>query len=349
MFFASDNGAPVHPAIMDALVAANTGNAMAYGDDALSERAIDALRAAFEAPQAGIFLLTSGTAANALALATLTQPFQTIYTTPEAHVMRDECNAPEFFTGGAKLMPVGSEAGKMQPGALAQALDPSHFHSEHDGMPGAVSLTNLTEQGTLYSPDEIATLARIAHAAGVSVHLDGARIANALVASGASLAEMTWKAGVDAVSLGATKNGALAAEAVVLFDPGHTRELAFRRMRGGHLLSKHRYLSAQILAWLEAGLWLDLARDANARAATLAQGLSATDGVEITAEPQGNIIFARWRRALHQRLFAAGAEYHVMDGDPRTGDPAELLTARLVTSWCTAEDEVRDFLACLSA
>ncbi|HHL22352.1 MAG TPA: low specificity L-threonine aldolase, partial [Aliiroseovarius sp.] len=287
--------------------------------------------------------------ANALALATLAQPYQTIYTTPDAHVMRDECNAPEFFTGGAKLLPVGSEAGKMRPEALARALDPARFHSEHDGMPGAVSLTNLTERGTLYTPDEIAALARIAHGAGVPVHLDGARLANALAASGASLAEMTWKAGVDAVSLGATKNGALAAEAVVLFDPGHAGALAFRRMRGGHLLSKHRYLSAQMLAWLDGGLWLDLARDANARAATLARGLRAIDGVEITAEPQGNIIFARWRRALHQRLFAAGAEYHMIDGDPETGDPEALLGARLVTSWCTREEEVRDFLACLSA
>ena len=347
MFFASDNGGPVHPAIMEALAAANEGDAMAYGDDALTARARDALRATFEAPEAEIFLLASGTAANALALATLAEPFQTIYATPDAHVINHECNAPEFYTGGAKLAPVAADAGKMRPGALAQALDPARFHSEHDGAPGALSLTNLTELGTLYSPGEIATLARIAHAAGLPVHLDGARLANALAATGASPAEMTWKAGVDALSFGATKNGAMGAEAVILFDPARARELALRRMRAGQLLSKHRYLAAQILAYLQDGLWLELARTANLRTATLANGLGNIPEVEITPAPAGNILFARFPRALHQRLLAAGAEYHVMDGNPTAGAPEEPLTARLVCAWSTPQESIDRFLQTL--
>ena len=347
MFFASDNGGPVHPAIMEALAAANEGDAMAYGDDPLTARARDALRATFEAPEAEIFLLASGTAANALALATLAEPFQTIYATPDAHVINHECNAPEFYTGGAKLTPVAADAGKMRPEALAQALDPARFHSEHDGAPGALSLTNLTELGTLYSPGEIATLARIAHAAGLPVHLDGARLANALAASGASPAEMTWKAGVDALSFGATKNGAMGAEAVILFDPARARELALRRMRAGQLLSKHRYLAAQMLAYLEGGLWLELARSANARTARLANGLREIGAVEIAPEPQGNILFARFPRALHQRLLAAGAEYHLMDGDAQKGTPEEPLTARLVCAWSTPQESIDRFLQIL--
>ncbi len=344
MFFASDNGGPVHPAIMAALAAANEGDAMAYGDDALTARAIDALRRVFEAPEAEIFLLPSGTAANALALATLAEPFQTIYATPDAHVINHECNAPEFYTGGAKLTPVAADAGKMRPEALSQALDPARFHSEHDGAPGALSLTNLTELGTLYTPGEIATLARIAHGAGLPVHLDGARLANALAATGASPAEMTWKAGIDALSFGATKNGAMGAEAVILFDPARARELAFRRMRAGQLLSKHRYLAAQIIAYLQDGLWLDLARAANARTARLANGLREIGTVEITPAPEGNILFARFPRALHQHLLAAGAEYHVMDGDPTEGAPEDLLTARLVCSWSTTTHSIGQFL-----
>ena len=344
MFFASDNGGPVHPAIMDALNAANVGYTMPYGAEAQMEAVRTALRQTFEAPEAAIYLLTSGTAANALILATLAEPFETIFCTGEAHVFGDECSAPEFYTGGAKLTPVASRAGKMQADALAAALGPKGERDVHGGRPGALSLTNLSEAGTLYTPGEIAALTGLARARNLPTHLDGARLANALVASGASPAEMTWKAGIDAVSFGASKNGAMALEAVIFFAPELAREFELRRMRGGHLLSKHRYLSAQMAAYLQDDLWLDLAGAANAANARLVEGLRATDGVEILQAPEGNITFTRFSRARHQRLHQAGAQYYVMDGPLNTGDPAELLTARLVCGWSTSRQSIDQLL-----
>ncbi len=344
MFFTSDNASPAHPAILRALAGADDGHAMPYGAEPAMERVRARLRGLFEAPEAEIFLLATGTGANALILASLAQPFHNVFSTAQAHAYRDECNAPEFFTGGAKLRAVDADAGRMRPEALERALS-TGWGDVHQGAPGPVTLTNLTELGTAYSPGQIAELAAIAHAHDLPLHLDGARLANALAATGASPAEMTWKAGVDALSLGATKNGAMALEAVLFFDPGLAREFPFRRMRGGHLLSKHRYLSAQMLAWLKDDLWLDLARRANRANRRLAAGLDALAGVEILHEPEGNITFARWPRALHRRLMEAGARYYVMDGDPGQGDPDEALTARLVASWCTEAAEIDAFLA----
>ena len=348
MYFASDNGGAVHPQIMEALARANKGFTMPYGAEAAMEAVRAALRETFEAPAAAVYLLSSGTAANALILATLAKPFEAIFCTGEAHIFGDECFAPEFYTGGAKLSPVASHAGKMQPAALADALGPEGLRDVHEGALGALSLTNLSEAGTLYTPAEISALTALAGARNLPSHLDGARLANALVASGASPAEMTWKAGIDAVSFGATKNGAMALEAVIFFDPDLGREFELRRMRGGHLLSKHRYLSAQMLAYLHDDLWLDLARAANAANARLAEGLRAIDGVEILHAPEGNITFMRASRARHQRLFDAGAQYYVMDGPLTSGDPAEMLTARLVCGWSTPQSSITQFLETLS-
>ncbi len=349
MFFASDNGGAVHPRIMAALTAANDGFAMPYGDEAMMEQVRERVRVVFDAPEAEIFLLSSGTAANALILACLARPFETILCTPQAHIFGSECNAPEFYTGGAKLAPIDAQGAKMRPGALGQRLAKGQARDVHDGRDGALSLTNLTEAGTCYTPGEIAALARLAHNAGLPVHLDGARLANALVATGATPAEMTWKAGIDAVSLGATKNGAMALEAVIFFDPAKAAEFPFRRMRAGHLLSKHRYLSAQMLAWLEDDLWLDLAHDANEANRILVEGLRTIEGVEILHSPEANITFTRFSRARHQRLLAAGAQYYVMGGDADVGDPAEMLSARLVCGWSTQPESIAQFLAILRA
>lgn len=349
MFFASDNGSAVHPRIMAALDAANDGFAMPYGDEALMDQVRERLRVVFDAPEAEIFLLASGTAANALILACLARPFETILCTANAHIFASECNAPEFYSGGAKLAPIDTQDAKMQPAALAARLAGGRERDVHEGRDGALSLTNLTEAGTCYTPDEIAALAGLAHEAGLPVHLDGARLANALVATGATAAEMTWKAGVDALSLGATKNGAMALEAAIFFDPEQAEEFRFRRMRAGHLLSKHRYLSAQMLAWLEDDLWLDLAHDANEANQILVEGLRAIDGVEIRHGPEANITFVRFSRARHQRLLAAGAQYYVMDGNPDVGDPAEMLSARLVCGWSTQPETIAQFLALLRA
>ena len=346
MFFASDNGGPVHPKIMQALARANDAYAMPYGDEALAGIVRDQVREVFEAPRAEVFLVVGGTAANVLILGTLARPFETIHCTDTAHVYGHECNAPEFYTGGAKLAAVASIDGKMQPDALRAALAPGM--SVHDGTPGPLSLTNLTETGTVYSPAELAELAGIAHAQGLSVHLDGARLANALVATGATPAEMTWKAGVDALSLGATKNGAMGVEAVVFFDPekapAQARDFGFRRMRGGHLMSKHRYLSAQMQAYLQDGLWLELAQQANAANRAMAEGLAATGLARVLHDPAGNITFAQWPRALHRRLAEAGAIYYLMDGDAEQGPPGEMLTARLVCGWSTRAEDVAAFL-----
>ncbi|MFN3938419.1 MAG: threonine aldolase family protein [Gemmobacter sp.] len=344
MFFASDNGAPVPPQVMAALAAANAGPAMPYGADPWTERAVAAVRTAFEAPQAEVFLVATGTAANALSLAALCPPWGAIFCQPEAHTMQDECGAPEFFSGGAKLVPVAAEGGRMGPRALRDALARLWHGSVHSVQRGALSITNVTEAGTVYDPDQIAALAEIAHSAGMPVHLDGARIANALAASGASPAEMTWKAGVDVLSLGGTKTGLMAAEAVVIFNRVDPWEMQLRRKRAGHLFSKHRYLGAQIDAWLADGLWLDLARHSNAMAARLASGIAALPGARLWHPVEANIVFADLPRDGHDRAVAAGARYYPF-GEATAPAPQG---ARLVTSWATDRKEVDRFLACLS-
>jgi len=292
MFFASDNAGPVHPKVMQALAAANDGYAMPYGADDLMEAVRSRIREEFEAPEAAVYLVATGTAANSIALATLCQPFETVFCSPVAHIHEDECNAPEFYTGGAKLTLVPADDAKMTPAALRAAIEAEEVRGVHGPQRGPVSITNVTERGTVYAVAEIAALAGVAKDYGLPVHLDGARFANALVAAEATPAEMTWKAGVDAVSFGGTKNGLMGVEAVIFFDPKHAWEFELRRKRGAHLFSKHRYLSAQMLAYLEDGLWLELARAANAANARLVAGLRGIDGIDFLYEPQANMGFA---------------------------------------------------------
>ena len=343
MNFASDNCGPAHPKVMQAVAEANAGFAASYGADALMDRVRTRLRDLFEAPEAEIHLVATGTAANALALATLTQPWQTIYATPLSHINCDECQAPEFYTGGSKLTLVG-EGDKMTAEELETAIAAAGHGNVHVAQPGPVSLTQVTEMGRLYTLDEISALTETAAAHGLPVHLDGARFANAQVALGCTPAEMTWKAGIDAVSFGGTKNGCLGVEAVIFFDPGHAWEFQLRRKRAGHLFSKHRYLSAQMLAYLADDLWLTSARAANARAARLADGLRDVPGCTFLAEPQANMIFATLPRATHQRLHAAGAVYGLNGGPLDHGDPTEPLPMRLVCDWSIDEARIDRFL-----
>jgi threonine aldolase len=345
MWFTSDNAGPAHPAVLEALGRANEGYAASYGEDEGTARVASRLREVFEAPGAAVHLVATGTAANALALACLCPPWATVYCHREAHVQSDECGAPEFFTGGAKLTPLDGEHGRIDPESLARALAVTAGRSVHNVQKGALTITNATEAGSVYGPDEVATLAGMARAAGVPVHIDGARFANALVTLGCTPAELTWKAGVDALSFGGTKNGLLGAEAVVLFDPGRAWELELRRKRAGHLFSKHRYLAAQLEAYLADGLWIELASRANARAAELARGLAALPDVRIAHPVEANSVFAAWPRAGHRAAMAAGARYHLWDwGTTLDGPDAEPLLARLVCGWSTSEADVAALL-----
>ena len=343
MFFASDNASGVAPEVMAALARANEGYALSYGADALMDGVRARVREVFEAPDAAVYLVATGTTANALSLATFCPPWATVYCHPEAHISVDECGAPEFFTAGAKLTLIDGADGKIAPAALAAAVAGAAPVGVHNVQPGMVSLTNLTEAGTAYSAAEIAALCTIARDAGLPCHLDGARFANALVATGASPAEMSWKAGVDVLSFGGTKNGLMGVEAVVIFDPARAWEFELRRKRAGHLFSKHRFLSAQMAAYLEDDLWLTLARRANAAGQRLAAGLVAAPDARLVHPAPANLMFATLPRATHDSARAAGAVYYLMGPPEGPGD--EPVEARFVTSWCTTEAEVDRFLA----
>ena len=343
MHFASDNSGPVPPQVLAALAEANTGHAMGYGADPLMEEVRARLRDVFEAPDAAVYLAATGTAANVLALSSLCQPFQTIFCSPVAHIHEDECNAPEFYTGGAKLTLVG-DSDRMTPDALQAAIEGEENRGVHGPQRGPVSITNVTERGNVYTLEELRALTAVARDYGLPVHLDGARFANACVALGCTPAEMTWKSGVDVAVFGGTKNGLMGVEAVVFFNPAQAATFELRRKRGGHLFSKHRYLSAQMAAYLRDDLWRDLARKANARMARLADGLRGVPGVtfEFGNVPDANMLFVTMPRAAHDRLRAAGAVYHMWG--PETGSsPDDPLTCRLVTDWSVTEEMIDQF------
>ncbi|SFR56187.1 L-threonine aldolase [Yoonia tamlensis] len=343
MYFLSDNAGPVHPNVIDAIVQANAGYAPGYGDDPLTETARNLVRDVFEAPDAAVEFVVNGTSANALLLATMTQPWETIFCADVAHIHKDECNAPEFYTQ-AKLSLVPTVNGKMTPEALRTKILAEQNRGVHGPQRGPLSITQVTEKGTIYSLDEIRALTDVAREFGIKTHLDGARFANGLVALGCSAAEMSWKAGVDTVSFGGTKNGAMGVEACVIFDPDLAWEFELRRKRGGHLLSKHRYLSAQMLGYLADDLWLETARAANARCAQLAAGLYDVPDLTVQFAVQANIIFFAMPRRAHKRALDGGAAYYVVNGDPDDGDPAEMLTGRLVTDWSITAADVQQFI-----
>ena len=347
MNFASDNAAGAAPEIIEAITVAAKGTAAAYGADPWSVRASAHLAETFETDLAA-FLVATGTAANALALAALARPFDAIFCHEEAHVQDDECGAPEFFTSGAKLVCVPGVNGKITPQALAETLARYPRGLVKSVQPAALTLSQATEAGTLYTLAEIAALAEIAHEGGLAVHMDGARFANALVTLGVSPAEMSWRAGIDVLSFGATKNGALACEAVLFFDKARAQTFPFLRKRGGHTLSKGRLLGAQMGAYLEGGLWLTLAARANACARQMSERLAALPGVRLVWPTQANEVFLA---APAERVAAwsdAGAAFYVWttrSAPPETAArPGETLL-RLVTSFETSQAEIDAFLA----
>jgi len=350
MFFTSDNAAGVHPAILEAVARAGDGPARAYGNDPLTARFEALVREVFEAPRARAYLVATGTAANSIALACLCKPFQTVYAHADSHIQNDECAAPEFYTGGAKLTLVGGDHARIDPEELAEKIRTVAPHGVQNVQLGALSVTQATEMGAVYSLDETRRLAGIARDAGIGIHMDGTRFANAVARLGCPPAEASWKAGVDILCLGATKNGAMAAEAVILFEPenipGGAWECELRRKRGGHLFSKMRFVAAQMEAYLTGGLWLKMASHANAMADRLAAALAATPGCRLMAPVEANLIFAAIPLSLHRRLQAVGAQYYPSRGCQDENGPDDApYEVRLVCSFETEEAEVERFLA----
>lgn len=340
--FASDNTAPTHPKIIEALVAANDGYTPAYGEDRFTAALTERLRDMFDAPDALIYPMASGTATNAALLAAMSPPWGVIYCHETAHIEVDERGAATFYAGGAKLKALPAQDSRLNPTTLARAIAAdSAGHGIHASPPAAVSLTNLTEYGEAYTHADIAT---IADEARLPLHLDGARFANALAATGATPFEMTRD--LTTLSFGGTKGGCMTAEAAVLFDPSLKERFESHRMRGGHNLSKARYISAQLLAWLDDDLWLDLAHHANAMAARLETGLREC-GAQFNHAVQGNMLFPILPFATHAKAWEKGAVYHPW-ADTTGLAPDAPLMARLVTNWSTTPEDVDALLSALS-
>ena len=345
MFFASDNAGPVPQQVLDQMVSANSGYLPSYGADPQMERVTRLVREKFEAPGAAVYLVGTGTAANALALSTLSQPWETVFCSPVSHIHEDECNAPEFYMGGGKLTLVGN-SDKISPEALIKSIEGEENRGVHGPQRGPISITQITEKGHSYSVEEVQAISNVAKTYGLALHMDGARFTNAIVARNASPADMTWRAGVDALSFGGTKNGLMGVEGVIFFDPKHTWEFELRRKRGAHLFSKHRYLSAQMLAYLTDDLWLDLARRANGNFARLKAGLETLPDVQLRGNPDGNMTFFDMPRALHKRAEAAGAVYYWDDVE---GPMDQMIMGRLVCDWSITHDMIDQFIACLQS
>ncbi|MEM8772221.1 MAG: low specificity L-threonine aldolase [Pseudomonadota bacterium] len=340
MTFASDNWAPVAPEIMDAILRANEGAAPAYGGDDATARVQEKFAEIFERDCAVYFVSTGG-AANGLALSVLTPPYGMILAHEESHIQMDECGGPELFTGGAKILPVAGFAGKLTPDAVTATLKGFPERPPH-GCPATVlSLTQGAECGTVYSADEVNGLCKVAKGAGLAVHMDGARFANAVASTGSSPADLTWRAGVDVLCFGGTKNGCLAAEAVVFFDREKAADFEFRRKRAGHLWSKMRFVAAQFEAYFENELWLDLAGKANRAARRLSEGLAAIDNVEVPYTTQINEVFPVFPDGVADKLREAG---HVFYPWITPGDPAGGRMHRLICSYRTSDEEITTFL-----
>jgi threonine aldolase len=316
MRFFSDNAAPAHPKVLEAIAAANRMDT-AYDGDEWSQR-LDGVFSDLFKTEVRAFWVTTGTAANCLALAALCPPYRSILCHRDAHIEVDEAGAPAFFTGGAKLVLLDGEGAKITPNAIDAACDAIR-DDVHQVQPAAISITNATEYGLVYRAAEVAAIGELAKRRGLAFHMDGARLANALVSTGESLADVTWRAGVDALSFGFVKNGGLNAEALIIFRTELAGEIAVRRKRAGHLLSKGRYLAAQILAMLDGDLWLENARAANAAAQQLARAAPQ----RLVYPVEANEIFLKVSDDEAQRLQAMGYDFYEWG-------PGQI---RLVTSW----------------
>jgi len=338
MNLCSDNVTGACPAVLEAVCRHNDGAAMPYGEDPLTRDVCARIAGIFEC-EAAVFPVATGTAANALALSVVCPPYGAVYCHRDSHVYTDECGAPELFSGGAKLVPLDGADAKISAETLEQALAAGWRGVVHHVQPAAVSITQASECGTLYSPEEIAAIAAVCRRHDLVLHMDGARFANAVAAGEAPPAALTWQAGVDVLSFGATKNGAMAAEAVVFFKPDLVRHFALHRKRGGHLFSKMRFIAAQLDGYLQDNTWLKNAGHANAMAADLTEGLAPIPGVRVIHPVQANEIFVVLPEAVSAGLRQAGFAFYPW----AAGGPG---CHRLVTAWNTLEKDVAGFVSC---
>lgn len=332
MLFVSDNAAPVHPALWDAMRAADAAD-LPYDGDALSQRLDAAFSKLFDRPCAVLWTST-GTAANCLALATLVPPYDGVVCHDDAHIEQDEAGAPEFFTHGAKLMLANGPQAKLTPDSIAAVIDPIR-NDVHRVQPAAIAITQATEQGCVYTPDELAAVTAYARGRGLRVHMDGARFANAVAHLGCSPAEAGPAHGIDTLAFGMIKNGGMGAEALVLFEPARATEARRRHKRAGQLQSKGRYLAAQLLAMIEDGVWLANARAANQAAAAVARAA----GDRLLYPCEANEVFVRLSPAEREVLRAQGFGFYDWGAD----------AARFVTAWNTREDHAAALAAAIAA
>lgn len=338
--FRSDNETPVAPAIMEAIVNANHGTAWAYAEDDWSAKLNDAFSELFRT-DAIVLPISTGTVANSIALATVTPPWGSVFCHSGAHIQNDECGAPEFFGNGLRLVPVDGEHGKLKPEALEKAVRATEGHGVHSYKASALSLTQATEGGTVYSIDEVKALCDSAHAMGMKTHMDGARFGNAIASLGCHPAEVTVEAGIDMLSFGASKNGCMAAEALVIFNQPQWQETAERlRKRSGHLLSKMRYISAQLLAYIENDLWLDMASHANGQAAKFAEAVENHEGAELEYPVHANEVFVKWTKEGFDHLISQDIQFQLWPGRDDL--------ARFVFAHSTSDEEVAHLLRALS-
>lgn len=335
--FRSDNEAPVHPDIMAAINKANQGFSESYGYDALSETLTAQFQQLFGC-WCEVLPLTTGTAANGIAAALIAPPYGAIYCHPNSHINVDECGAPEFFSAGAKLITVAGENGKIDIDALNHQLKNSGHHGEHESMPSAISLTQCTESGTVYSLAELKAIKKTASKYGLAIHMDGARFANALVTLGVDAAQATWQSGVDLLSFGATKNGAMMAEALIIFNPAYNNQIKRLRKRAGHLISKMRFLHCQLLAYLDNNLWLQLAQHANQQAQLFANSLG--NQVQLIYPVDANEVFCQMPIEHIDYLEQEGFEFHRWPGQDDV--------IRLVFSFATDQADTEQLIRAIN-
>lgn len=331
--FASDNCAGISPEALQALLAANDGDAPGYGDDEWTRRVSDRLREVF-ATDCDVYFVFNGTAANSLALASLCQSYHSVICHELAHVETDECGGPEFFSNGSKLLPVGGAGGKLTPAAVQEVI--TRRSDIHFPKPRVVTLTQATEVGTVYRPAEVAAIAELAHAKGLRVHMDGARFCNAVASLGVAPADITWRAGVDVLCFGGTKMGLPVGEAVVFFDRSLSEDFAWRCKQAGQLASKMRFLSAPWLGMLEGDAWLRHAAHANAMAQRLATGLAGIPGARLLFPVEANGVFVALPDAVQQGLRERGWRFYTFIA---AGG------ARLMCAWDTQPESVDALLA----